>query len=98
MKNLYLLLMLIASKPIFAQITYVDYFDAVYPLPLTSSTIHFFDINGDGQNDMRLYFNQSATSSTTCCPQSKALALSGCHGLVLKSEACLTLCFQKPRK
>jgi len=66
MKKLYFFLMLIVSQPIFSQITYVDYFDAVYPLPVTSSAIHFFDINGDGHNDIRLYFNQSATSSTTC--------------------------------
>ena len=69
MKNLYLLLFLIASKPIFAQITYVDYFDAVYPLPpynnSSFNTSQNLDLNNDGQFDIQLFWN-IVGGYTTC--------------------------------
>jgi hypothetical protein len=56
--------MLIASNPIFSQITYVDFFDAVYPYP-TATTGFNLDINNDLQPDIKLQYNIGSLS-TTC--------------------------------
>ena len=49
MKTFYFLLMLIASKPILSQITYVDHMDIVYPY---GNNTWYLDINSDGLNDI----------------------------------------------
>ena len=49
MKTIYFLLMLIASKPILSQITYVDNMDIVYPY---GNNTWYLDINNDGLNDI----------------------------------------------
>ena len=65
MKTIYFLLMLIASKPILSQITYVDNFDGVYPLPI--GTMYYdLDLNNDQLNDVRINFNHTATIPLTC--------------------------------
>ena len=56
--------MLIASGPIFSQITYVDFFDAVYPYPNATSSFNL-DINNDSQSDVKLQFNLGSLS-TSC--------------------------------
>jgi hypothetical protein len=56
--------MLIASRPIFSQITYVDFFDAVYPYPIATSGFNL-DINNDLQPDIKLQYNLGSLS-TTC--------------------------------
>lgn len=63
MKIIYSLLFLLASNAILAQITYVDNFDGVYPM--SSSSTFNFDINNDGQNDLRLW-RYSSTSLINC--------------------------------
>jgi hypothetical protein len=63
MKTIYFLLMLIASNPIFSQITYVDNFDGVYPM--SSSSTFNFDLNNDGQNDLRLW-RYAGVNSINC--------------------------------
>jgi hypothetical protein len=54
---------LMLCNTVYGQITYVDNFDGVYPYS-TSSTFNF-DINSDGQNDIRLW-RYSLSSSTSC--------------------------------
>jgi hypothetical protein len=49
----------------YAQITYVDWFDAVYPLTSGSTTFNL-DLNNDSENDIKLYLNHNATSSINC--------------------------------
>ena len=48
MKNLLLTLLLAGSTNLVAQVTYVNYFDAVYSLSGTSGGYPPFDVNGDG--------------------------------------------------
>lgn len=69
MKKLYIVLMLFASQNICSQITYVDYFDAVYPLPAfvnsSFNTSQNLDLNNDGQFDIQLFWN-IVNGYTTC--------------------------------
>ena len=63
MKKTLLILALSLINNLFSQLTYVDNFDGVYPYS-AASTFNF-DINGDGQNDLRLW-RFSSTSNATC--------------------------------
>jgi hypothetical protein len=63
MKKLFILLTTILTNTVFAQLTYVDNFDGVYPFPVNQGIINYnFDINGDGQNDIG--FRTQSTSTT----------------------------------
>ena len=54
---------LLVTNSFFSQLTYVDNFDGVYPY--SGASTFNFDINGDGQNDIRLW-RFSSTSNVTC--------------------------------
>jgi hypothetical protein len=54
---------LFLTNILFGQLTYVDNFDGVYPY--SGASTFNFDINSDGQNDIRLW-RFSSTSSVTC--------------------------------
>ena len=77
MKKLILPLMLLANT-VYGQLIYVDNFDGVYPYS-TSSTFNF-DINADGQNDIRLW-RYSSTSSVTCSGGSSTAKYGNFRGL-----------------
>lgn len=61
MKKLILLPFVALNFLVFSQLTYVNNFDGVYPLPVyqntSSSTPYSFDINNDGQLDVELLLN-----------------------------------------
>ena len=53
MKKLFILLTTLLTNAVFAQLTYVDNFDGVYPLPpynnQSTSLMQNFDLNNDGK-------------------------------------------------
>ena len=51
MKNLLLILALSLVNNLFSQVTYVNYFDAIYPIPTSGITQSNFDVNNDGIPD-----------------------------------------------
>ena len=57
MKKLLLVLLLPISNCLVAQVTYVNYFDAVYPnsSSYTTATYPSFDVNSDGIGDFHIY-------------------------------------------
>jgi hypothetical protein len=57
MKNLLLVLLLPISNCLVAQVTYVNYFDAVYPLYGGTGGYPPFDVNSDGANDFYIFRN-----------------------------------------
>ena len=63
MKKTLLILALSLINNLFSQLTYVDNFDGVYPY--SGASTFNFDINSDGQNDIRLW-RFSSTSNVTC--------------------------------
>lgn len=67
MKKLILFSILLLSLSVKGQITYHNNFNGVYPLSM-STTFYNFDINGDGQNDIKIiyenYGNSSCNNST----------------------------------
>ena len=61
MKTTLLFLSVFLSVSLFGQIIYVDNFDGVYPFT-TSDVSYEFDLNGDSQDDVRLYFGTWANN------------------------------------
>jgi hypothetical protein len=62
MKKL-LTLALLVTNSLFGQLTYVDNFDGVYPYPTAQVLVDYnFDINSDGQNDIRFSSNGASAS------------------------------------
>ena len=55
MKKLLLVLLLPISNCLVAQVTYVNYFDAIYPVTNQGSSYPSFDVNSDGIGDFILY-------------------------------------------
>ena len=54
---------LLVTNSFFSQLTYVDNFDGVYPYPTAQVLVDYnFDINGDGQNDIRFSSNGASAS------------------------------------
>lgn len=51
MKNLLLTLLLAGSTNLVAQVTYVNYFDAIYPATYPLTEYPLFDVNSDGTGD-----------------------------------------------
>ena len=51
MKKLLLVLLIPISNCLVAQVTYVNYFDAIYPIPTSGITQSNIDINNDGIPD-----------------------------------------------
>jgi hypothetical protein len=66
MKTIITALTILITSNLFSQLTYVDNFDGVYPLPTSGSMFYDLDLNNDQLNDVRIYFNQSATIPITC--------------------------------
>ena len=69
MKKLFILLTILLTNAVFAQLTYVDNYDGVYPLPpynnQSTSLMQNFDLNNDGQLDIQLFWNVVG-GYTTC--------------------------------
>ena len=66
MKKLLLVLLIPISNCLVAQVTYVNYFDAVYsPTSCTNSTYPGFDVNGDGNTDYGIFFSFSSPCNTS---------------------------------
>ena len=62
MKKLLIPALLVANS-FFGQLTYVDNFDGVYPFPTAQVLVDYnFDINSDGQNDIRFSSNGVSAS------------------------------------
>ena len=58
MKKLLLVLLLPISNCLVAQVTYVNYFDAIYPYVVNSQNYYpYFDVNQDGIGDFRVQTN-----------------------------------------
>ena len=55
MKKLLLVLLLPISNCLVAQVTYVNYFDAIYPVTNQQLNYPAFDVNSDGMGDFILY-------------------------------------------
>jgi hypothetical protein len=64
MKKLFILLTTLLTNAVFAQLTYVDNFDGVYPYPIIDAT-YDFDLNNDQLNDIRLFLDYG-TFNTVC--------------------------------
>lgn len=66
MKKLLLVLLLPISNCLVAQVTYVNYFDAVYPYVVNQSNYYpFFDVNQDGIGDFGIQTNNNNSISFT---------------------------------
>ena len=66
MKNLLLTFLLAGTTNLVAQVTYVNFFDAVYPYPIGSASGHYnIDLNNDQQDDVKLNL-QYSTNSASC--------------------------------
>ena len=64
MKKLLLVLLLPISNCLVAQVTYVNYFDAIYPATPSSISYPAFDVNSDGTGDFSVYgFNNGQSIS-----------------------------------
>ena len=64
MKKLLLVLLLPISNCLVAQVTYVNYFDAIYPVTNPGSNYPAFDVNSDGTGDFSVYgFNNGQSNS-----------------------------------
>ena len=72
MKKLLLVLLLPISNCLVAQVTYVNYFDAIYPYVVNQANYYpFFDVNQDGIGDFRVQTNNSNYISFTANGQNK---------------------------
>ena len=78
MKKLLLVLLLPISNCLVAQVTYVNYFDAIYPYVVNQANYYpFFDVNQDGIGDFRVQTNNSNYISFTANGQNKLNAFGG---------------------
>lgn len=64
MKSVRVFALILFSSSSFAQITYVDNFDAVYPFTSGANNTYNFDLNSDGEIDVA--WRNTSTGSTTC--------------------------------
>ena len=55
MKKLLLVLLIPISNCLVAQVTYVNYFDAIYPVTNPESYYPAIDVNSDGIGDFYVY-------------------------------------------
>ena len=63
MKKLLLVLLLPISNCLVAQVTYVNYFDAIYPYIINEQNIYpYFDVNQDGVGDFRVGSDNNSSS------------------------------------
>ena len=66
MKSILISVFLILSKVTFSQITYVDFFDAVYPFT-AGSAVYNLDLNSDTYNDVSLNYGTWSSNSANSC-------------------------------
>ena len=72
MKKLLLVLLLPISNYLVAQVTYVNYFDAIYPYVVNQANYYpYFDVNQDGVGDFRVQTNNSNSISFNANGQNK---------------------------
>lgn len=81
MKKLLLVLLLPISNCLVAQVTYVNYFDAVYPYVVNQSNYYpFFDVNQDGIGDFGIQTNNNNSISFTSANGQNKLKTSSTSG------------------
>ena len=72
MKKLLLVLLLTISNCLVAQVTYVNYFDAIYPYVVNQQNYYpYFDVNQDGIGDFRIQTDASDNISFLAAGQNK---------------------------
>lgn len=78
MKKLLLVLLLPISNCLVAQVTYVNYFDAIYPYVVNQVNYYpFFDVNQDGIGDFRVQADNNSYISFLANGQNKLNAYGG---------------------
>lgn len=83
MKKLLLVLLLPISNCLVAQVTYVNYFDAVYPYIINEQNIYpYFDVNQDGVGDFRVGSDNNSSSFYPNA-QNKLIVILGTDGNAL---------------
>ncbi len=85
MKNLLLVLLLPISNCLVAQVTYVNYFDAIYPYVVNQSNYYpYFDVNQDGIGDFGVQTNNNnSISFTSANGQNKLKTMQGISGVAI---------------
>ena len=83
MKKLLLVILLPISNCLVAQVTYVNYFDAVYPYIINEQNIYpYFDVNQDGVGDFRVGSDNNSSSFYPNA-QNKLIVILGTDGNAL---------------
>lgn len=77
MRIIIFFLFIFSTSYSYAQIVYVDKFDAVYENPSSGTLIEILDINLDGENDINLEIRKNSTSSSIGCPNGTGSNVSG---------------------
>jgi len=81
MKKLLLVLLIPISNCLVAQVTYVNYFDAIYPYVINQvNNYPFFDVNQDGIGDFGVQTNNSNSISFTSANGQNKLKTSSTSG------------------
>ena len=81
MKKLLLVLLLPISNCLVAQVTYVNYFDAIYPYVVNQANYYpYFDVNQDGIGDFRVQTDASDNISFLANGQNKLIIYQTLYG------------------